>query len=80
MKDEKKIIDSVDPVSIEGTEKILNQLKNCKCKIKIKDGFGTGFFCKFPFEKEVKKVFITNYHVLNEEYVKEQKKINFIII
>ena len=79
MKDEKKIIDSVDPVSIEGTEKILNQLKNCICKIKIKDGFGTGFFCKFPFEKEVKKVFITNYHVLNEEYVKEQKKINLLL-
>ena len=33
------------PVTIEVTNKILYQLKNCICKIENKNGNGTGFFC-----------------------------------
>ena len=40
---------SPDPITIEGTERILLQMKNCICKIIKKDGEkGTGFFCKIP--------------------------------
>ena len=76
MKEEKKIVDAADPVSIEGTKRILNQLMNCICKIKIKGEFGTGFFCKIPFRKEIIKVLMTNYHFLNEKDFKDNKNIN----
>ena len=79
MKDQNNITDSVEPVNIEGTKKILNQLMNCICKIKIKGIFGTGFFCKIPFKNETIKVFMTNYHVLNENDLKENKKLNLLL-
>ena len=41
----KEIKNSLIPVSIEGTEKILFQMKNCVCKIYKNEGInGTGFF------------------------------------
>ena len=30
----------------------------------------SGFFCKFSFKNETKKVFMTNYHVLNNKNFK----------
>ena len=65
--------------SIEGTKKILNQMENCVCKIYkgIKEK-GTGFFCKIPLpDKTSIKVLITNYHILNEEYLNSNKSIKY---
>ena len=39
--------------------------------------YGTGFFCDIP-EKNL-KVFITNNHVINEDFLKKEKKIKFEI-
>ena len=44
MEDKKKIEGSIDPVNIEGTKKILNQMVNCICKIQIKGEFQQDFF------------------------------------
>ena len=44
MEDKKKTEGSIDPVNIEGTKKILDQLMNCICKIQIKGTYATGFF------------------------------------
>ena len=44
LKKEKKIVGSPEPISIAGTRKILEQLINCVCKIKVKGAYGTGFF------------------------------------
>ena len=79
MKKEKKIIGLIDPVNIGGTKKILEQLMNCICKIKLKGELGTGFFCQIDFGKETIKVLITNYHVLNEKYIKENKQLNLLL-
>ena len=79
MEEEKKIVGSIDPVNIEGTKKILDQLMNCICKIKIKGEFGTGFFCKIPDKNEKIKVFMTNYHVLNEKSLEENKILNLLL-
>jgi len=79
MEEEKKIADSIDPVYIEGTKMILEQLMNCICKIKMDGEFGTGFFCKIPYKKEKLKVFMTNYHVLNEKSLEENKKLNLLL-
>ena len=36
---------SSDPVTIEETQKILEQMTNCICKIKLNEIYGNGFFC-----------------------------------
>ena len=76
MEDENKVVGSSEPVNIERTIKILDQLMNCICKIKMKGGFGTGFFCKIPDKNEILKVLMTNYHVLNEKSLEENEKLN----
>ena len=71
------IKNSVDPVNIQSTEKILNQMKNCVCKIKIGKINATGFFCKVPF---INMIFLmTNFHVINEEYTKKNKEIHILL-
>jgi len=67
---------SIEPVNIEGTKKILDQLMYSICKIKVKGVIGTGFFCKIPFKKKTIKVLITNYNIVNENDLKENKKLN----
>ena len=79
MEVDNKLEDSVEPVSIEGTKIILKQMINCVCKIKIKERYGTGFFCKIPIGKEIIKAFMTNYHILNEKNIKENKKLNLLL-
>ena len=59
------------PVSIEGTEKILSQMKNSICKIYKCNG--TGFFCNILHNNDNFKALITNYHVINEKYIKDNK-------
>ena len=48
IKNEKYIKNSPIPVSLENTEKIINQMKKCVCQIH-KKGQGTGFLCKIPY-------------------------------
>ena len=68
---------SVDPVSMASTEKILHQMKNCICKIKIGNINATGFFCKVPAINM--NFLMTNYNVLNEDYINENNKINILL-
>ena len=77
MKQENKIIGSTDPVDITHTKIILNQMINCICKIKTKDSFGTGFFCKIQILNMI--FLMTNYHVLSEEYINKNKEINILL-
>jgi len=73
---EQYIENSPEPVSIEGTEKILFQMKKCVCKITKENGVnGTGFFCKVPFpdHSDLFPVLATNFHVLNENDIKKNK-------
>ena len=61
---EENNISAPEPVNIAGTEKILHQMKNCVCKIKIGKINATGFFCKVPF---INMIFLmTNFHVVSE--------------
>ena len=76
MEDKKKTEGSIDPVNIEGTKKILDQLMNCICKIQIKGTYATGFFCKFSHKKQAIKVLMTNCHVLSENDLKENQKLD----
>ena len=78
---EKYIEDSPIPVSIKGTEKILNQMKKCICKIHNKGIKGTGFFCKIPYPDPSNHfpVIITNNHVLSKSDIKDNNTITISI-
>ena len=58
---------SLHPVSIEQTEIILDQMKNCVCKIHKEGKKGTGFFMQVPYDNQILNLLITNNHVLNEQ-------------
>ena len=79
MEEEKKIKDSIIPVNIEVTKKILNQMMNCIFKIKIDGAYATGFFCEFSFDNETIKTFMINYHFLNEKNSGKNKKLNILL-
>ena len=77
MKTESMIKGAVDPINMASTEKILHQMKNCICKIKIGNVSATGFFCKIPI---INIIFLmTNFHVITEEYTKENKEITILL-
>ena len=68
------------PVSIEDTKKIVNQLENNICKIYKKDGSkGTGFFCNISYNNIIIPVMMTNNHVIDEKYIKENNEIQITL-
>ena len=69
---------SIDSMTIEKTEKILNQMKTCICKV-IGDKIGTGFFCKILYQNKLIPVMITNYHVISDNYINNNKQIKISI-
>ena len=76
-----KIDDYPQPISLENTEKILNQMKKTICKISYENSIiGIGFFCKIPFPDNnyLLSVLITNNHIINESIL-ESEKISFSI-
>ena len=62
---EKDIQDSIKPIPIKSMEIILEQMKNCVCKIHSGKTKGTRFFTKIPFKNTLIPVLITNNHVLS---------------
>jgi len=69
---------AIDAISIEKAEKILEQVKTCICKINGKKK-GTGFFCKILYKKKLIHVLMTNYHILDENFIEDNQQINIII-
>ena len=67
---------SIEPVSIRSTEIILEQMKKCVCQIHIRGTKGTGFFTKIPYKKKFLSVLMTNYHVLGEDDISNDKIIS----
>ena len=74
---EKILADYPKPIFIEETEIIAKQMRKSVGKIFKKDGVkGTGFFCKIPLSSDkYLPVFITNNHVIDEKYLREEKNI-----
>ena len=71
------------PVSLEATEKILNQMKNSICRVILENGKeGSGFFCKIPNRSkyDLLPILITNNHLIDElELKKDKNKIKISI-
>ena len=52
--------------------------ENCICKI-IAKSVGTGFFCRIEHEGGLIPVLITNYHVIDDEYMEKNDKLKYYI-
>ena len=74
---EKLLSDYLIPITIEQTKTILEQLKKCICKIKKVNG--TGFFCIIPCKENNIRALITNYHVINHNYIENNAIIELTI-
>ena len=72
------ITNKIEPIAISGIEKILYQMKNCVCKVKVKGLSGTGFFCIIPTGNKKMICLITSYQLLNEKYFNINNKINIL--
>ena len=77
LQNEKMLKDFPIPIFFKETKKILQQMEKSVCQICIKDGSkGTGFFSKILLPNNTfVPVFISNNHVINEKYLKEEKEI-----
>ena len=76
--DEGTITDAVDFVAIKQREIISMQLQKSICKIKGKL-IGTGFFCYINYENKNIPCLMTNYHILDDKYIKDNNKIEIRI-
>ena len=56
----------------------LKEMKKYICKIYGKS-IGTGFFCKIKYEDDLISVIITNYHVIDDNYLKDKKVLKIYI-
>ena len=73
-------INSTQPITFEETQKILNQMQNCICKINAQEMYGTGFFLKINFEDNTSiNVLTTSYHLIDEKYLTDNKEINILL-
>ena len=73
---EKNIKEYPRPIFIEEGDKILNQMKTSICKVYTESGNkGTGFFCKIPCPDKDLKVFITDCHLIDKNYLEKEKLI-----
>ena len=68
------------PVTEESHKKILKYLDESIYEIKGDEGkYGKGFFCTFKVHDKMIYTLITNYSIVNEEFIKNNNNIEIII-
>ena len=70
---------SPEPLTIEATSKIIDQMKKCVCHIKYNGKDGTGFFTKIPYISDTLTVLCTNNHIISGNDLKNCKIITLYI-
>ena len=76
--EEKELRNYPNVISFECTEKILEQMRNKICNIKLINGtLGTGFFCKIPFPTKDKMlpILVTNNHLIDEKILENKNEL-----
>ena len=63
---------SVNLITKDKTEIILEQMKNCVCEV-IGNKIGSGFFCRISYENKLIPVLITNYHIMDDTFLEKNK-------
>ena len=76
--DEGTTTGAVDSLAIKQKKTISMQLQKSICQIKGKLT-GTGFFCYINYENKNIPCLMTNYHILDDKYIKDNNKIEIII-
>ena len=56
----------------------LKEMSKYICKISG-NKIGTGFFCKIKYKDDLFPVLITNYHVIDDNYIKNKKELKIYI-
>ena len=72
--EEGEIKGAIDPASLLQTKTILTQMEKSVCKI-TSDKCGTGFFCKIELNKVKIPVLITNYHIINDKMIENERDV-----
>ena len=54
------------------------EMSKCICKL-YGNTIGTGFFCKIKYKNDLIPVLITNYHVIDDNYLKNKKELKIYI-
>ena len=76
--EEEKIKGGIEAITLEKIEKISEQMKTCICQI-YGIIIGTGFFCKILYDNEYIPVLMTNYHIINDQFLQNNKNIKISI-
>ena len=70
---------SPEPITLKGTEKIIEQMKYSICRI-YNNGQGTGFFVKIPYKSNLLlPVLITSNRVINKDDILNNRKVSLKI-
>ena len=76
--EEGKCYGAIEPITINQTEKILDQMKKSICKVQGKKD-GTGFFCHISMKKRKIPVLMTNYHIIDDNMVKSNREVKLTL-
>ena len=76
---EKYMVSLPDPVSLEATQKIIDQMNSSVCLIYNEKRKGTGFFVKIPYKSNLLPVLITSNQVINKDDILKMKTISIYI-
>ena len=66
-------------INLKGMLKFATIAENSIIKIKMYGGYGSGFFCKIPYpnSQNLMKCLITNFHVIDKDYLDSEDRIKF---
>ena len=76
--DETKITGAIDALSLDNIDKITEKMKTCICQV-YGQLTGTGFFCRIPYEGKNIPVLMTNYHIISDDFLKNNKSFKISI-
>ena len=76
--DEGKIQKAIDALSLDNIDKITEKMKTCICQV-YGQLTGTGFFCRIPYEGKNIPVLMTNYHIISDDFLKNNKSFKISI-
>ena len=66
----------------EAMYQYITKARNAICQITLKDGYGSGFFCKIPITENynnLSNVLLTCEHILNQDIIFSEKDITIIV-
>ena len=76
--EEGKITGAIDAIPLENIDKMKEQMKFSICQV-FGQLTGTGFFCKILYKGKSIPVLMTNYHIISDDFLKNNKSFRISI-